>query len=55
MARSETLSFRRTGMSIFCRAGLALRQPGATDAAIDDLVYELYGITGEERRIVDGM
>ncbi len=26
----------------------------ATDAEIDNLVYELYGITGEERKIIEG-
>jgi hypothetical protein len=26
----------------------------ATDAEIDDLVYELYGMTDEERRIIEG-
>jgi hypothetical protein len=30
------------------------REIAATDAEIDDLVYELYGITGEERSIVEG-
>ena len=30
------------------------RESAATDAEIDDLVYELYGITDEERRIVHG-
>ena len=29
------------------------REIAATDAEIDDLVYELYGITEEERRIVE--
>ena len=27
---------------------------GATDGAIDKLVYELYGLTEEEIRIVEG-
>jgi len=26
----------------------------ATDATIDKLVYELYGLTGEEIKVVDG-
>lgn len=30
------------------------REVAATDAQIDELVYELYGITEEERRIVEG-
>ena len=30
------------------------REIAATDAEIDDLVYELYGITGEEREIIGG-
>lgn len=30
------------------------REIAATDAEIDDLVYELYGITEEERKIVEG-
>jgi hypothetical protein len=30
------------------------REIAATDAEIDNLVYELYGITDEERRIVEG-
>jgi hypothetical protein len=30
------------------------RQIDATDAEIDNLVYELYGITDEERRIIEG-
>ena len=30
------------------------REIAATDAEIDDLVYELYGITDEEREIIGG-
>jgi len=30
------------------------RQIAATDEAIDQLVYELYGLTEEEIRIVEG-
>ena len=30
------------------------RQIGATDAQIDRLVYELYGLTAEEIKIVEG-
>jgi hypothetical protein len=30
------------------------REIASTDAEIDALVYELYGITEEERRIVEG-
>lgn len=30
------------------------RQIEATDRKIDELVYELYGITEEERRVVEG-
>jgi hypothetical protein len=30
------------------------REIAATDAAIDNLVYELYGLTDEERRIIEG-
>ena len=30
------------------------REIAATDAEIDGLVYELYGITDEDRRIVEG-
>jgi len=33
---------------------LLSRQIEATDAAIDALVYELYGLTGEEIGIVEG-
>ncbi len=29
------------------------REIAATDAEIDELVYELYGITDEERRIIE--
>jgi len=29
------------------------REIAATDAAIDELVYELYGITDDERRIIE--
>lgn len=29
------------------------RQIASTDAEIDNLVYELYGITDEERKIVE--
>ena len=29
------------------------REIASTDAAIDDLVYELYGITDAERRIIE--
>jgi hypothetical protein len=30
------------------------REIAATDTEIDNLVYELYGITDEERRIIEG-
>ena len=30
------------------------REIAATDAEIDELVYELYGITDEERRVIEG-
>jgi len=30
------------------------REIGATDEEIDGLVYELYGITAEERKIIEG-
>jgi hypothetical protein len=30
------------------------REIAATDAEIDELVYDLYGITGEERKIIEG-
>ncbi len=33
---------------------LLSRQVEATDAAIDKLVYELYGLTGEEIEIIEG-
>jgi len=33
---------------------LLLRQIEATDAAIDKLVYELYGLTDEEINVVEG-
>ena len=33
---------------------LLKRQIVATDKEIDDLVYELYGLTEEERKIVEG-
>ena len=33
---------------------LLQRQVEATDASIDKLVYELYGLTGEEIAIVEG-
>jgi hypothetical protein len=37
------------------RATLDLdREIAATDAEIDNLVYELYGITEEERKIIEG-
>ncbi len=29
------------------------REIAATDREIDELVYELYGITGEERKIIE--
>ena len=31
------------------------RQIAATDMEIDELVYELYVLTGEERKIVEGI
>jgi len=31
------------------------REIAATDAAIDELVYEPYGITAEERKIIENM
>jgi hypothetical protein len=34
---------------------LLFRQVEATDAAIDKLVYKLYGLTKEEIKIVEGM
>jgi len=34
--------------------GILHRQIDATDAEIDNLVYELYGITNEERKIIEG-
>jgi hypothetical protein len=34
---------------------LLLRQIEATDAAIDKLVYELYGLTEKEIKVVEGM
>ena len=30
------------------------REIASTDAEIDNLVYELYGITNEERKIIEG-
>jgi len=30
------------------------REIASTDAEIDELVYDLYGITEEERRIIEG-
>jgi hypothetical protein len=30
------------------------REVAATDAEIDELVHELYRITGEERKIIEG-
>jgi hypothetical protein len=30
------------------------REIASTDAEIDELVYELYGITDEERKLVEG-
>ncbi len=30
------------------------REIAAIDAEIDELVYELYGITDEERRVIEG-
>jgi hypothetical protein len=30
------------------------REIASTDAEIDDLVYDLYGITEEERKIIEG-
>jgi hypothetical protein len=30
------------------------REIASTDREIDELVYELYGITDEERRIIEG-
>ena len=32
-----------------------VREIAATDQSIDRLVYELYGLTGEEIRIVEGV
>jgi hypothetical protein len=36
------------------REDMLSRQIAATDGAIDKLVYELYGLTGEEIAIVEG-
>jgi len=33
---------------------LVERGIASTDAEIDELVYELYGITNEERKIIEG-
>jgi len=38
----------------FAPSTLPTRQVEATDAAIDKLVYELYGLTDEEIKIVEG-
>jgi len=35
------------------RVGILLWQSAATDRQIDQLVYELYGLTDEEIRIVE--
>lgn len=34
--------------------GAPRREIAATDVEIDELVYELYGITAEERKIIEG-
>ncbi len=31
-----------------------MREIAATDEEVDNLVYELYGITDEERKIIEG-
>jgi hypothetical protein len=36
------------------KKALLQRQIGATDAAVDKLVYELYGLTGKEIRMGEG-
>ena len=42
----------RPGATI--RRGVFQRQIAATDEEIDRLVYELYGLTAEDVRIVEG-
>jgi len=44
----------KPGLPHHAREVIVEREIGTTDAAIDNLVYELYGITDEERKIIEG-
>jgi hypothetical protein len=47
------LSSRKLAQSVFSVCNFRLeREIAATDREIDDLVYELYGITEEERKLI---
>ncbi len=51
----ELSSAKRSGKLAPSELQRLEREIAATDAEIDKLVYELYGITGEERRIIEGV
>jgi hypothetical protein len=55
-AFSKTSPLSRTGPHelAFSELDRPEREIASTDAKIDDVVYELYGIRDEERRIIEG-
>jgi hypothetical protein len=50
----EKFARGREGAKTPCVAGPGQRLIAATNRQIDDLVYELYGLTDEEIKIVEG-
>lgn len=55
-AFSKTSPLSRTGPHDLASSGLDRleREIASSDREIDALVYELYGITDEERKIIEG-
>jgi hypothetical protein len=54
VASIQTLHKQLAGAKSVAQRAIIQRQIDATDAEIDRLVYELYGLTGEEIAIVEG-
>ena len=53
-AQDESASLYSWGTVVYAHCQTALQQIDATDRRIDELVYELYGLTDEEIKIVEG-
>ncbi len=48
------LNKQQPTVKIYHEKTVLQRQIDTTDKQIDELTYELYGITGEERKIIEG-